>query len=184
MIGRSWHSRSIDVLPKGKEPLDIVYDIIKKTYTEERNWDPSKKELIEWLKEQVPSEVSNLVQSHDHLKRENIGWYEAEDGSLSDLEARMAASNPQEASEDIVEKRILVETIEDAVFEAIDGDPELEKLFEIMLEGYWKETRLIAQKMECSRYHVNNLKRRLFRKIDVVRKELARKEQDARKETD
>ena len=53
-------------LAKGKSCLDVVQDVIVDTLRGTRGWDPQKGELLPWLKDQVRSEMSHLVESREH----------------------------------------------------------------------------------------------------------------------
>ncbi len=58
--GERWNS---DTLPQGQSAESIVRDVIEKTFTEKRNWDPDRGELLMWLKWVIKSEVNHLAES-------------------------------------------------------------------------------------------------------------------------
>jgi hypothetical protein len=76
--GKYWNG---NVLPKGQTAESIVRDVIAKTFTEERNWDPDRGDLFVWLKWVIRSDISHLARSASN--RKDIHLDTATDGASS-----------------------------------------------------------------------------------------------------
>jgi hypothetical protein len=72
-VSRSFWRSGKRSLPRGEEVEDIVYNSIDMVLSGKRKWDPKKEpDLLQYLKGVVDSEVSHLLESYEHLKREYI----------------------------------------------------------------------------------------------------------------
>ncbi len=123
----SWNDNR---LPKGYTPETIVQDVIAKTFSEDRNWDPDRGELFPWLKWVVKSEISHLVESASHRNETSIDQYEDE-LSLHRLERKTSQSiayNPRDTNTEREEETRRNKERIDALLEACDGRPELEEI--------------------------------------------------------
>jgi DNA-directed RNA polymerase specialized sigma24 family protein len=134
------HGKGI-VLAKGWTPEDVVQEVIIKTLSGERNWDPQKGHLEPWLRDQVKSVMDALVRSAAH-KREVIRidhhLNAANDDTMKTLIPEETLANPETAGpEELVldqESTELIEQQAASIFQAVDGESELEAiLFAIMV---------------------------------------------------
>ncbi|MBI3340156.1 MAG: hypothetical protein HY022_08500 [Chloroflexi bacterium] len=134
--GKNWNS---GVLPKGQTAETIVQDVIAKTFSEKRNWDPERGDLLDWLKWVIRSEISHLAESSankrdihlDHLNDNDPAVARMEDMVNRESRVRPQANSPEEAM-------IAVETEDelmasaglriDSLLEACSGKPELEEI--------------------------------------------------------
>lgn len=179
----TWKNKTVHILPEGKEPADIVCDLIAKVFSEDRSWDPDKVDLLTFLRSQIRSEVSNLVRSHAHQKEESLDLPESAE-EISLLEKQASASNLKKSVEETVEEKLVAAEVKDAVFEAVAGDKELERFLELILDGYWKETSEIAECMGISVQEANNIKRRFLGRLSKVKEDLIEREANERAKID
>lgn len=134
--GKTWNS---NILPKGQTAESIVRDVIEKTFSEERNWEPDRGELLPWLKWVIKSEVSHLAESASNKKDVHLDQLDGDDPEVDRIEyeaSRQSHVRPQVTSPE--EAMIAMETEEnlktfarskiDSLLEACNGKPELETI--------------------------------------------------------
>ncbi|MCZ7547624.1 MAG: hypothetical protein M5U11_00500 [Anaerolineales bacterium] len=141
--GKAWNS---DILPKGQTAESVVRDVIEKTFSEERNWDPDRGELLLWLKWVIKSEVSHLAESASNKKDVHVDQLDGDDPEMDRIEyeashqpyVKPLVVSPEEAmiameTED--EIRTLARSKIDLLLEACNGQPELEAIVYAISDG-------------------------------------------------
>lgn len=141
--GKHWNS---DSLPKGQTAESIVRDVIAKTFSEQRNWDPERGDLLMWLKWVIRSEVSHLAESaanRAEVRLDQVGENNSPaDGP--DIEQRQPSTHrlrigsPEEMvmdAETEAEKTVEARLKIDALLEACSGQPELEEIVYAIVDG-------------------------------------------------
>ena len=154
-------------------------DVIAKTFTEDRNWDPDRGDLFMWLKWVIKSEVSHLARSASNRKDvrldspagDGLMWDEIGIRNDRSSRVRLQVGSPEEAI-------MAVETDEegkfkiDALLEACSGRPELEEIVYAISEG-----NCSAKPQELSEYlgkpveEINQHLRSLRRRASKIRNE-------------
>ncbi len=157
-------------IPQGYTAKDIAQEVMLKTLSGERRWDPDKGELIPWLRWQVRSIVNARVKSEPHryeiLPPEDPSGspdFDRLDSLSANSRATMAAT-PEElliASEEDMQRA-------DRLFEATKGDPEAEQLlmwmWEAVTEGRDHKPADIAAALDMPVTAVYNCIRRMKRR--------------------
>ena len=136
----SWRT---DTLPKGHTPESIVQEAIEKTFSEEKNWDPERGELLPWLKWVVKGDIYRLYHSSSHPKgiyvyglesfeeNDDIALDKAEYKNNDYLPDEHIAKSPEDlvSSAEIEKERSLITKLKiDALIESCNGKPELEEI--------------------------------------------------------
>jgi DNA-directed RNA polymerase specialized sigma24 family protein len=141
--GKQWNS---GLLPMGHTAESIVQDVITKTFSEERNWDPEKGDLLKWLKYVIRSEISHLSESIANKVEVPLDQSEENDspadGSVVEQRQpsshRLMTGSPEEvviAAETEAEKMAEAQSKIDALLEASSGHPELEEIVYAIVDG-------------------------------------------------
>jgi DNA-directed RNA polymerase specialized sigma24 family protein len=174
-----WGTYSWQELPKGRTPEDIVHHIIEKTLTGERHWDPQKGPLVPWLKDQVKSVVDAVC--HSATRRREIPTPTDADEDSDDLRSsqRLALDNFPSPTE-VNPENILLEKEEaeweakkiNALFAAVSGQPELQQILSVIMDGCEPKPRYIAAEIGVSESEVNNRLKRIRRHALKLEKEL------------
>lgn len=147
----SWE-RGPGALPEGKGPEDFAKEAIESLYTGRRTWNyeqyPNLKNVLTGI---IDSLVSNLVTSAEHRRSKDV--------EPSDLETFYADISSEEP-----DGEVRAEDIEERMRQAVADDPELEFVFEAMLEGHDPES--IEELIEAEdRQQVYQLRRKVRRRI-------------------
>ncbi len=147
----SWE-RGPGALPEGKGPEDFAKEAIESLYTGRRTWNyeqyPNLKNVLTGI---IDSLVSNLVTSAEHRRSKDV--------EPSDLETFYADISSEEP-----DGEVRAEDIEERMRQAVADDPELEFVFEAMLEGHDSES--IEELIEAEdRQQVYQLRRKVRRRI-------------------
>ena len=130
--GKSWKS---NILPKGQTAETIVQDAIAKTFTEERNWDPERGELLPWLKWVIRSDISHLAESASNRREVRFDRLDDNEQGTNQIEfeiTRQSRAKPQAASP---EERIVVAETIDLLLEACKGKQELVDIVYAICDG-------------------------------------------------
>ena len=141
--GKQWNS---DTLPKGQTAEAIVRDVIAKTFSEERNWDPNRGDLLTWLKWVIWSEISHLAELAANKVEIHLDPARENDSPADDPDIQQRRPPPQRLLTDLPEEMVMnaeteVEKIAlarfkiDALLEACSGRPELEEIVYAIVEG-------------------------------------------------
>ena len=141
--GKQWNSGS---LPTGHTAESIVQEVITKTFSEERNWDPERGDLLIWLKYIIRSEISHLAESTANRVEVPLDLDGENDSLIDDKDNILYQPPPQDlhigTPEDAVialeaetEKTITARLKIDALLEACSGNSELEEIVYAIIEG-------------------------------------------------
>ena len=114
--GKTWNS---NILPKGQTAESIVRDVIAKTFSEERNWDPERGELFPWLKWVIRSEVSHLAESASNRRDVRLEQSDCDEPEYPSP-VKLQLNSPEDGM-------IATETV-DLLLEACNGKAELEDI--------------------------------------------------------
>ncbi|HOU12774.1 MAG TPA: hypothetical protein PKZ84_06630 [Anaerolineae bacterium] len=154
----------------GKTCEDIVQEVILKTLNGDRHWDPNKGELLPWLKDQIKSELDHFAKSTAHRYEKPIPQDEnqEDDTGMLDCLAQIhnsintSISEPEQAIVD-TEDRAGIKQQVNALFEIVDGVPELEQILEAVIDGCEPKPRELADWLSISVQEVNNRLKRIRR---------------------
>lgn len=165
-----WRDGAEVQLAVGQTLEDIVQDVIYRTISGQRRWDPAKGALEPWLLDQVNSLMDHLAKSAAN-KYETHRLYEFDDAPVqtSDGEERMhalPAAARADSAEDVVLRN---EDSSDGIGLLIDaayGDAELMRLLEHIVELESAKPAELAVSMGTSVGHVYDLMRKLKRRVE------------------
>jgi DNA-directed RNA polymerase specialized sigma24 family protein len=162
----SWRSGSNQVLPLGKTPEDIAQEVILKTISGERTFDPEKGELLPWSKDQVKSIVDALARSAAHRKEVRLEDINRDNDvhppTSSQRELVSLEPSPEQHLINSERAGIIKSRLEKLVSLAAE-DPALEKLMEALMDGCPLKPRFLAEHLGISILETYNLVRRLRR---------------------
>ena len=176
--GKHWNG---NVLPKGQTAESIVRDVIAKTFTEERNWEPDRGDLFVWLKWVIRSDISHLARSASNRKDihldsttdEGSHWDERGVGSEYPARIRVMTGSPEEAMV-ALETEASAQLKIDALLEASSGRPELEEIVLAISEGKCSaKPKELAAFLEKPVEEINQHLRALRRRASKIRIEAA-----------
>lgn len=138
--------------PAGIE--EFVFGVFDKVIAGERPWTrASGHTLRQHLFASLRSEIDNLAQRKDNTTRdEDVGTQ---------------ASAPTISPENHAETREWIAHVQTVVFKATEGDMNLTRLVEQLLEGVWKPADL-AESIECSVDETNVMLRKLRRRLNSM----------------
>lgn len=164
----SWRYGGTFVLPQGYTAEDIVQEVIVRTISGDRRWDPEKGELLPWLKWQVRSIVDALARSAAH-RHEELAPDAATlpgDDPLGTLATNYGAFNSVAASpealfldQESVDRRV------GHLFAAVSGEPDLEAVLNAVLDGAGTRPREIAAFLEVPVSDIYNRLKRIRRRV-------------------
>lgn len=153
---------------------DIIQEVIIRAISGDREWDPSRGNLLNWLKFQINSvmdawiksargkfEVPFAADNEDPDTKEStdsISLEEAADGKIHGSEKALI---DRETTQD--EQHFL-----SLVFDAISDDPELVTLFDAIVDLGDNRPRILAEALNTSTTDINNRKRRWARRISEL----------------
>ena len=161
-------------LPKGYEIQDLVSKTLKKLFSGERGWDPNVVPLEVWLRENIRSEMSNLLGSaytkSGELREMPLDPQdpnEPEGGfkRRPAIEAPTLFEGARTTEEALIDKeaRINRDRLIQALYTAIDGDELLERMYDGILEIDDRRPRVLAELLGVPKEDVENALRRLDR---------------------
>ena len=159
---------------------DIVQDVVFKTLSGDRNWDPRRGELLPWLKWCVKSELDNSAKKLATAKE--LPLFDPDDDSV-DIAANQhpqtvtASTNPGSTGRSGPEHAILNQEREEkakqtiaSVYDAVSHDEELEELvlaMDCLLDDHESaqkpSRRELAEYLDVSEDDINNRMKRLRR---------------------
>jgi len=160
-----------DVLLAGISIRDVVQDVITKTLSHERQWDPDRGELWPWLKAQIRSELSHLYKSasarHERvIYDESILEEEPESQDSEQREAIERAGVPSAEDEALRRERAaLASKMVGAVLTLVEDDPELLEMIEVMMDDCPYKPQSLAERLGVSVKNINNRQKRLRRHL-------------------
>lgn len=170
-----WRSGDAQILALGRTPEDIVQEVIEKTISGERHWDPSLGPLVPWLKDQIKSILDALCKSaanryEQMTLAEHPEPFTEEPGDLqpatdpNTIEASIPGMREQ------VEKRFELDEQIDQVFDVVSTQPELEEIVVAILDGCEAKPRYLAEKIGVPVSEINNRLKRLRRQVISLEK--------------
>ena len=172
-IGRasyySWRNGGPFELAVGQSVEDIVQKVIYQTCAGKRKWDPAKGPLDMWLKDQVKSVMDRLAESAPHRHETDSLDLVRGDGSEDGADGSALEYAPPESArvastEEVVLRQEEIQKEFDLLFDATDGDEQLEQMIEAVLAGHEKSAE-IAEAMGIPVKEVYNLTRKLKRRV-------------------
>jgi hypothetical protein len=164
------------ILPKGGDIEDIVFIVVKKLYSGERTWDPSRVSLEAWLALNIRSEMNNLfrsafdsegnlrelvLQDPDQDDPMDHGNGHADEAMFAEPETALLEQEQQERRERLVE----------ALYEAISDDKLLVRIFEAIVDGCERKPSVLAERLQVPVTDINNALKRLDRHVSKVAQE-------------
>lgn len=172
-----WYDSASQLLPGRDFTIDdIVQHVILKTINGDRNWDPSRGSLFNWLKYQVNSVMDAWIKSEPGKYEISFGddGEDEEAGERSDIiaieDARdETAVHPEDALVDQETAQDVSEMVRN-IFQAIDDDPELVELVEYILQSGEIRQRFVAPELGTTVENISNRKKRLRRYKSQIRR--------------
>lgn len=168
-------------LAVGKTVEDLVQGAILKTLEGTRRYDPEKGELKPWLIDVVKSEIDHLCHSKSH--RYEVAFPKGKDGEkLTDeigYDVSENSSLSPTRSPDPGERMLKEEDFKrkaNALIRAVDGDPELEKIYDAVTSGCKIKSQCLADELGIPIKKVYNQMRRLRRRALKLLKEESREQ--------
>ncbi|MBN1935450.1 MAG: sigma-70 family RNA polymerase sigma factor [Anaerolineae bacterium] len=172
---RYWWRHGNGNLPSGNMIEDVVQELIARTLSGERQWDPNKIDLVRWLKQQLPSLINHLC--HSAPNKHEVAILENDDGEqLTDQIEYQAYRFDAAAVKNTAdpEKLVLTEEAiryrESVLVQAIDGDTELERILDVICDGCEPKARHLAEELGIPVQDVYNQLKRLRRRVDKLMK--------------
>lgn len=159
-------SERADELIAGVSCEDVVQLVIIKTIEGIRKWDPDKGELEPWLIQQVNSEISHLVESRLH-KNEVTDISESVENSEIVSTATSSPSSgffPIDPAKIVLKQQEIEEKLS-IIYEAADGDPELDAVIMSVLDGCDPKPRYLSAELGVPIKDINNRIRKLARRV-------------------
>lgn len=178
--GKNWNSES---LPKGQTAESIVQDVIEKTFSEKRDWDPERGDLLMWLKWVIKSEISHLAKSVANQAVVQLGYANEDAPSVDgpDIELRQPISrrlvvgSPEEMvmdAETEADKTANGRLKIDSILEACSGHPELDDIVYAIIAGQCDaKPRNLAEFLGRPVEEIYQNLRTLRRRADKIRME-------------
>lgn len=169
-----WHYGWGKDFALGQSAEDIAQKVIEKTLTGERKWDPEKGELLSWLKDQVKSIVDATAHSAAHRYETASLELMLEDGTLDVAEYRVIQAGSSAVSYGADPKEAIIQSEESErqaaeLFEAMDGDPNLEEILLAVWDGCECKPQTLAALLSTSVSDINNRLKRIRRRIIKVK---------------
>lgn len=162
------------VIAKGMSIDDLVYSVVGKTVDGTRRWDPEKGDLLPWLKDQIKSEVDALLKSK--ARRFEVGMpdenQEEADHTLNSLmieDGILHNRRPETPEEALIRSENIKENA-DLLLEMSAQDPELEVIWEAVMDGCEPEPRHLAKYLNIPVDDVYNRMKRFRRRVKSLRR--------------
>ena len=149
-------------LVKGVSCKDLVQTLIRKTLSRDRKWDPDRGPLMPWLKLNMRSEISALVNSDEHLHEQDENDEDNTPSATSSSDNIDSSHNPvdvvlHQAKQEEDKKRLA------PFFEAAAEFPELAEIVEAVMNGCELKPRYLAEELGTTTADINNRLKRLRR---------------------
>ena len=151
-------------LAAGYTVEDVVQEVIVRALCGTRRWDPERGQLLPWLESQARSIIDALVKSASHrheVHTSEVGGFDFAQSAnpLIILEKREAEVQNQERVQ--------------ALFQIVEGEPELSEILQVILDGCEPWPRYIALALDISVREVDNRLKRLRRRaLRVMEREV------------
>jgi len=155
----TWRGSWGGVPPGGMQPEDIVHEVYEKVLAGTRKWEPAKQpDLFEYLRDQVDSEISNLVTSSENKRV-------CREGSLpSALLERTDELSPEQILLAKERKRESDEFVL-GFMEFLEGQPDLQQVVDAIVGGIEKRAE-IARHLHTSVEEIDLRRKRLKRRLE------------------
>ena len=171
-----WNSGHYSLLSEGRQLEDIVQEVILKTISGQRKWDPERGELVFWLYEQVRSEINNLHSKLAH-KRELPVPMPPEQDEIEDAVDRLDTvssadnifnySRPLLPEEELLRREYIEEKSRE-IWAAVDSDPELEQLVDTIIQTHTTKPNELSEILNVPAPQIYRLLRKLRRRIERI----------------
>ncbi|OQA22611.1 MAG: RNA polymerase factor sigma-70 [Chloroflexi bacterium ADurb.Bin360] len=154
-----WNHGGYLDLAEGYTIEDVVQEVIVKTLSGVRKWDPEKGPLLPWLYAQSRSILDALAQSASHRHEMHI----------PDMEVLIAAQS-LDPLEIIIEREreAQIRHKTETLIEIVEEDPELQEVLQVILAGCEPRPRHIALELGISVREVDNRLKRLRRRATCL----------------
>lgn len=151
--------------PDGVQANDVVQTVLEKVLDGRRNWNPDKHpDLFEYLRDQVDSEISNLVQSLENRQLRP-------EASLPQDSAQIDTATP-EALALARERERQSEEFFLNFLDFLNGETDLQQVVEAIVDGGPKPAE-IAQQLGIRAEEVYSRRKRLARRLKEYQDERA-----------
>jgi DNA-directed RNA polymerase specialized sigma24 family protein len=175
-----WYSSGSDHLAEGKTCEDVVQEVIVKTFTGQRKWDPNKGELLPWLRDQIKSILDALVWSAAHRHETPISEDHGAEGSRERPRNTTSYAEQPFTGQALSPEKCLLEKGEmqkadrkiERLFEEIEEDPELEEVLIAIMDGCEPKPRYLAAELGVRVSEIYNRMKRLRRRALAIREDL------------
>lgn len=153
--GYRWRRKGDLELAEGYTVEDVVHEVIVKTWSGIRKWDPAKGKLLPWLQAQSRSILDALARSAPHRR----------EVSVLDLE-EVAVVHTLDPLEILVEQEAWTQKKRrvEQLFQAVEGEPELEQVLRLIISGCESKPRYLASELGVPVGEINNRLKRLRRR--------------------
>jgi DNA-directed RNA polymerase specialized sigma24 family protein len=164
---------------------DVVQHVIVKTLSGERQWDPEKGPLEPWLKDQIRSVIDAQYNSAPHRHETQLADEIEQDSrpvdSVPQQEASVVATEPSTPEDQILEEEEaqLVSRQVGLLFQAVEGEPELEQVLDAAMKVSDPRPRFIAAELGVPVDDIYNRVRRLRRRFYALEQEMTDGESEA-----
>ncbi|MEZ6243730.1 MAG: hypothetical protein R3B57_11895 [Phycisphaerales bacterium] len=148
--------------PGGIEPQDLASEAIVSVIDGSREWDPAAHpDFRRFLEGVIDSKVNHLAESADNrmTRREPV----TTDGQIKEL--KTTRRNFESDPADLCCECDAADSFRQFVEKEIAGDDQLEQVFECLAAGIIRP-REIAELLECEVTVINNIQKRLRRRVD------------------
>lgn len=164
---------------------DVVQHVIIKTLSGERRWDPERGPLEPWLKDQIKSVIDAQYNSAPHRHETQLDDEAEQDShpvdSVPQKEASIAATEPS-TPEDLLlqeeETRLATRQV-GLLFQAVEGEPELEQVLDAAMKVSDPRPRFIAAELGVPVDDIYNRVKRLRRRFYALEQEMTDGESEA-----
>jgi RNA polymerase sigma factor (sigma-70 family) len=160
--GYRWRGGRDLELTGGYTVEDVIQEVIAKALSGIRRWDPDRGELLPWLQAQSRSILDALARSAPHRREVSVL-------DLEDL-ASAQAPDPLEA---LLEQEAWAQEMQrvDRLFQAVAGEPELEQVLWLIIDGCEPRPRYLALELGVPVAEINNRLKRIRRRALRLDKE-------------
>lgn len=164
-----WYRGGPPELAAGQTVEDVVQEVIIKSLSGVRRWDPDKGPLLPWLQDQVKSVIDALAHSAAHRREVQTPAGDGRAGSPRGESADLATSSLRGATGDPLEillekeRQVELERRVSALRAAVAAEPALRELLEAILVGSATRPRHVAATLGVPVADIYNRLKRLRR---------------------
>lgn len=159
--GYHWNRGGNLELTGGYTVEDVAQEVIVKALSGTRKWDPDKGQLLPWLQTQSRSVIDALVKSASHRREVSIQENE-----------NLALAPSPDTLEIVLKKEAEAQTRQKvkALLQAVDEEPELREVLQVVMDGCETWPRHIASELGISVRDADNRLKRLRRRASRLTK--------------